>query len=70
MRDFNKFLFLTPTITTTTTNTTTTMPTTPTKSTKSDRKPVEQRAVEDAAAQLEVVQAAMRRQGRQRRRRR
>ena len=36
------------------------MPTTPTKTTKSGRKSAEQRAAEDAAAQLEVAQEAMR----------
>ena len=36
------------------------MPTTPTKTTKSGRKSVEQRAAEDAAAQLGAVQEARR----------
>ena len=36
------------------------MPTTPTKTTKSGRKSVEQRAADDAAAQLEAAQEAMR----------
>ena len=35
------------------------MPTTPTKSAKSGRKSAEQRAAEDATAQLEAVQAVM-----------